>query len=183
MNNISPDLIWNATKKRSSFLVKRNGAQFSSEPGNLMNSNSFKYSGLANPKTVDVRQAGAKGLTLVLKNKKANKPSKSTQQVQLRRSDVRAASKTLKALVDRSFYRRDLTQAALARVTKLICATQRTKLLSEGRFSVVHGRAGPKRKEFTFAKKDGKKKTDLADAEAFGGMAGADDSEPAPSTE
>ena len=35
--------------------TKRAGAvQFSSEPGNLMNVNSFKYSGLANNQTIDI---------------------------------------------------------------------------------------------------------------------------------
>lgn len=46
----SPDLLWQLVKKNNSFLVKRNGnnnasVQFSSEPNNLYNLNTFKYSG------------------------------------------------------------------------------------------------------------------------------------------
>jgi hypothetical protein len=40
-------------KKNNSFLVKRNGVQFSSEAGNLLNKNSFKYSGIANKKVME----------------------------------------------------------------------------------------------------------------------------------
>ena len=50
--------IWECVKKNNSFLVKRsqgsNKAQFSAEPGNLYNLNTFKYSGLANSKTIDI---------------------------------------------------------------------------------------------------------------------------------
>jgi hypothetical protein len=46
----SADLIWQLVKKNNAFLVKRNGnsnasVQFSSEPNNLYNLNTFKYSG------------------------------------------------------------------------------------------------------------------------------------------
>jgi large subunit ribosomal protein L28e len=47
---MSADLIWSLVKNNNSFLVKRNGVTFSSEAGNLVNRNSFKYSGLANKK-------------------------------------------------------------------------------------------------------------------------------------
>lgn len=47
---MSADLVWLLVRNNSSFLVKRNGAQFSSEPNNLTNKHSFKYSGLANGK-------------------------------------------------------------------------------------------------------------------------------------
>ena len=49
---MSSDLQWLLVKDSNSFLVKRNGVQFSSEPGNLANLNSFKYSGIVNAKTV-----------------------------------------------------------------------------------------------------------------------------------
>jgi len=57
----SESLIWNLIRDSNSFLVKRgntkrDGAvQFSCEPGNLMNVHSFKYSGLANKKAVDLQ--------------------------------------------------------------------------------------------------------------------------------
>ena len=57
---MSNSLIWMLVKDNNCFLkkfmkTKRAGAvQFSSEPGNLMNVNSFKYSGLANNQTIDI---------------------------------------------------------------------------------------------------------------------------------
>ena len=57
---MSDALVWSLIRDNNSFLVKRgrtdrNGAvQFSKEPGNLLNVNSFKYSGIANSKTVDI---------------------------------------------------------------------------------------------------------------------------------
>lgn len=47
---MSADLVWAIIKNNNSFLVKRQNVQFSAEPANLMNLNSFKYSGLANYK-------------------------------------------------------------------------------------------------------------------------------------
>ncbi len=47
---VSTDLVWLLVKNNNKFLVKRNGnsnasVTFSSEPNNLYNLNSFKYSG------------------------------------------------------------------------------------------------------------------------------------------
>lgn len=64
--------MWQLIRTNNSFLVKRgqtkrDGAvQFSSEPGNLLNVNSFKYSGIANNNTVTLT-AGADGVNLSLK--------------------------------------------------------------------------------------------------------------------
>ncbi|KAG1443899.1 hypothetical protein G6F46_007036 [Rhizopus delemar] len=49
---MSADLVWAIVKNNNSFLVKRQNVQFSSEPSNLLNLNSFKYSGLANYKVI-----------------------------------------------------------------------------------------------------------------------------------
>lgn len=61
-------------RKNNSFIVNRTvaGPIFSTEPGNLRNLHSFKYSGLANTKTVDVTSTEAGGLTLHIRNKDAN---------------------------------------------------------------------------------------------------------------
>ena len=53
-STMSSDLVWELVKKNNRFLVKRDGAQFSGEPFNLKNQNSFKYSGLANTRAVNV---------------------------------------------------------------------------------------------------------------------------------
>ena len=39
---MSADLVWQIVKNNNAYLVKKCGVQFSSEPGNLMNVNSFK---------------------------------------------------------------------------------------------------------------------------------------------
>merc|ERR1711988_1444874 len=66
---MSSDLLWALTKKQNAFLVKRNGLQLTSEPNNLMNKNSFKYSGLANLEAVGVED-NTRGVTLTTKNTK-----------------------------------------------------------------------------------------------------------------
>ena len=53
-------LVWELTKNHNSFLHKRErtsrlgAVAFTTEPGNLLNVNSYKYSGLANDKTVGI---------------------------------------------------------------------------------------------------------------------------------
>ena len=60
---MSQTLIWHLIRDNNSFMVKRertsrSGAvQFSSEPGNLMNAHSFKYSGISNNRAVDISSA------------------------------------------------------------------------------------------------------------------------------
>ena len=57
---MSEALVWHLIRDNNSFLVKRErtsrrgAVQFSSEPGNLLNVNSFKYSGVANNATIDI---------------------------------------------------------------------------------------------------------------------------------
>ena len=57
---MSGSLVWYLIRDNNSFLVKRGrtardgSVQFSSEKGNLMSVNTWKYSGLANEKTIDV---------------------------------------------------------------------------------------------------------------------------------
>ena len=71
---MSDALLWELTKKNSSFLVKRDGLQLSSDPLNVANVHSFKFSGV-NKKAVGVRVEGNK---VVLSTKRgrgqANKP-------------------------------------------------------------------------------------------------------------
>merc|ERR1711890_167304 len=81
----SSDVVWGVIRKNSSFLVKRNFLELSSEPGNLMNKNSFKYSGLANAEVVDI-QDDEKGITFSRKNKKnANQPARNFVKQQLKK--------------------------------------------------------------------------------------------------
>ena len=69
--NASPDLIYSLVRDTSCFVVKKKqqgrsgmgkrGAEFTLEPNNIAGKNSWKYSGLANTKTVslDMVEGGA----------------------------------------------------------------------------------------------------------------------------
>merc|ERR1711981_988272 len=90
----SSDLLWALTRKQNSFLVKRNGLQLTSEPHNVMNKHSFKYSGLANLETVGVED-NTRGITLKLKNKKnSQNPKRNIVPVDLKK-DFRKVAKTI----------------------------------------------------------------------------------------
>ncbi|KAF9349145.1 60S ribosomal protein L28 [Mortierella sp. AD094] len=119
---MSADLTWLLIKNNNSFLVKRSGVQFSSEAGNLLNKNSFKYSGLANKKTIDI-SAAATGRGVVVATKKSNapafKPSKSISKVTLTKKGVRKSARSVAGLA-RNGYRADLRKAALARVSAVL---------------------------------------------------------------
>ena len=120
----SADLIWGIVRNRSAFLIKRNGVQMTSEPGNLMNVNSFRNSGLANSQTIGVSVKGNKA-EMTLKTKAAvNKPSKATATVALRKGPVRSIA-TIDANTGKSFYRRDLTATAQARYSRINRAAAR----------------------------------------------------------
>jgi large subunit ribosomal protein L28e len=114
----SDTLTWLLTKKTSSFLVKRSGNEFAREKFNLKNINSRKYSGLASTKAVDLTLADKK-ITLTTKvEKNVRKPAKAENVVPLRKG-ARGGANTIRANISRSFYRRDLKKAALARWSKL----------------------------------------------------------------
>ncbi|KAL1927009.1 hypothetical protein VTP01DRAFT_5339 [Rhizomucor pusillus] len=124
---MSADLVWTLVKNNNSFLVKRPGVQFSAEKGNLMNLHSYKYSGLANAKTVDIRADGARGVRVTTKKvKKANLPSKVNNVTVISRSR-RGTAKAVANLVARSKYRPDLREAALARASAVITSQQPKK--------------------------------------------------------
>ncbi|CAI0543744.1 unnamed protein product [Linum tenue] len=82
MATVPGQLIWEIVKRNNCFLVKEfgrgnAGVRFSKESNNLYNLNSYKYSGLANKKTVSIQPEG-KDLAVVLtttKTKRQNKPA------------------------------------------------------------------------------------------------------------
>ena len=100
-------------RKNNSFIVNRTvaGPIFSTEPGNLRNLHSFKYSGLANKKTVDVRSTESGGLTLVTRkeNAPAGHQAKAYKTVALKgNSGQRRLAKILAAETAGKGYRSDL---------------------------------------------------------------------------
>lgn len=122
---MSSDLVWLLTRNTSSFIVKRNGVALSREPGNLLNKHSLKFSTVADRKAVSVT-ASDKKINLSLKKKTVDpsKVSKSVYTVALNKN-VRGSAKTVKKVL--SSYRPDLTNAALARVTRLVAAAKPAK--------------------------------------------------------
>eukprot|EP00697_Spironema_sp_BW2_P015445 gnl/Spiro4/62_TR34_c0_g1_i1.p2 gnl/Spiro4/62_TR34_c0_g1~~gnl/Spiro4/62_TR34_c0_g1_i1.p2 ORF type:complete len:201 (-),score=82.97 gnl/Spiro4/62_TR34_c0_g1_i1:102-632(-) len=115
----SPDLLWLLVRNNSSFLVKRNGAEFTSEPGNLTNMNSFKFSGLANRKAVDLSIVKNK-VTIGLKKSKQSKvrsPAKAWATSVLSRTTPRAGQipASIRKITAGSHYRPDLARFAIAR--------------------------------------------------------------------
>ncbi|KAF9899090.1 60S ribosomal protein L28 [Lobosporangium transversale] len=127
---MSADLTWLLIKKNNSFLVKRNGVQFSSEAGNLLNKNSFKYSGLANKKTVDITAAPS-GRGVVVATKKSSvpafKPAKAINKVTLTKG-IRKSARSVAGLT-RNGYRADLRKAALARVSAVLNSQKPVKAI------------------------------------------------------
>ncbi|ORZ04917.1 ribosomal protein L28e [Absidia repens] len=123
---MSSALVWELIKNNNSFLVKRDGLQLSSEPSNLTNLHSFKYSGLANEKTVAI-QAAPRGVKVTTKKtKKANSPAKSVNSVVIAKGR-RQTAKSVANLIARSKYRPDLLKAALARASAVISTQQPVK--------------------------------------------------------
>merc|ERR1712196_621418 len=114
----SSDLLWALTKKQNAFLVKRNGLQLTSEPNNLMNKHSFKYSGLANLEAVGIED-NTRGITLKLKNKKnSSNPKRNFVSVDLKKG-FRKVAASIKNKTEGKYYRKDLSGAALARWYKI----------------------------------------------------------------
>eukprot|EP01018_Ginkgo_biloba_P001813 Gb_38783 [translate_table: standard] len=123
MATVPGQLIWEIVKRNNCFLVKKNGnsnakVQFSSEPNNLYNLNSYKFSGLASKKTVSITPAG-EGLAVVLattKTKKQNKPADAVNRSILKKEFRRMAKAVVNQVAD-NYYRPDLKRPALARLS------------------------------------------------------------------
>ena len=130
-----PDsLVWELTKKSSSFIKKKNGntkrsgsITFSTEAGNLKSLNQHKYSGLANTKVFNVRCTDDDKAELVVKvASKAGKPSKSVAVIPINK-DFKRVESAIKKNTTSVYYRRDLETAALGKYTKVYQANRRAK--------------------------------------------------------
>jgi large subunit ribosomal protein L28e len=87
MSTVSQDLLWLLIKKQNRFLYKQGGGttrqvQFSSEPNNLLNKNTYKFSGLANLKSVGIHEEGDHIVVHTTNPKKVGKPSKVSTHLQ-----------------------------------------------------------------------------------------------------
>ncbi len=149
MVSIPDSLTWSLINQNNSFMVKRNGRtrrtgsiRFSKEAGNLTSLSTFKYSGLANTRTIDVvttpattkastdPKKGTSYPTLVLQTStpsKASKPSKAVSKTLLRKNFRNTLAKSAKDATS-SYYRRDLAGAAKAKFAVLYNA----KMVAKG---------------------------------------------------
>lgn len=127
MSNASSAVQWELLKNNNRYLVKRNGVQFSSDPLNLTNRNSYKFSGLANPKAVGVNVVNGKVTLQVRRTRAARRPAAQLTNIQLnraRRAGTNRAARVIKSATANAFYRADLTKYAIARYHALRSATK-----------------------------------------------------------
>lgn len=131
-----PDaLVWELTRKNTSFLKKRNGQTkrsgtitFSTEKGNIKSLNQFKYSGLANSKACDIVCTPDNRASLIVKtaSKASTQPKKAKAEIPMNKDFRRVESAIKKNTVD-VYYRRDLQAALLGKWTKVYQANRRSK--------------------------------------------------------
>lgn len=117
-------LVWELVKNNNSFMRKKNGQtrrsgaiRFSVERGNLMSRSTYKYSGLANSKTIDISATSDNRAALTIKTKKAVSSGKSGKASIALNKDFRRTEKTIMSQATDNFYRPDLKSAALAKYT------------------------------------------------------------------
>ena len=128
---MSDALVWELVRNNNAFLRKQGhtkragGVQFSCEAGNVMGVSSFKYSGLANSKTVDVTATTEDGKDKIVLTTKTygngKNPKKATSSAKL--TICKTAGGKFTAAIDAavsketsgSYYRKDLTSALKAK--------------------------------------------------------------------
>lgn len=135
----SPNLIWECVKANSCFIRKSpNMRVMTKEPGNLCGLNSFKFSGLANKKVLDVtsKKTGSKEtILLVTRNKKASrgqKPGAMLVQNGVKKQTKKGVEQIAK-VTGASFYRRDLDELAKAKYQKIKTSFKKKKLTVKSR--------------------------------------------------
>ena len=119
---ISDSLAWELVKRNNSFMRKKNGSTrrsgavtFSVERGNLTSKSSYKYSGLANSKTIDISPTDDNRASLTKKTKKAGTCGKGGSAVIALNKDFRRVEKTITSQATDNYYRPDLKKEALAK--------------------------------------------------------------------
>ncbi|KZC04680.1 PREDICTED: 60S ribosomal protein L28 [Dufourea novaeangliae] len=116
-------LNWMIIRNNNAFLLKKRNINkpFSTEPNNLPNLSSYRYSGLIHKKSVGIVNApDKKGFTVVYKKARAaNKPAKATVKVTMKAGARRSLYK-LKRLLTKNKYRVDLAKVALRRASAVL---------------------------------------------------------------
>mmetsp|Transcript_25762 Transcript_25762/g.31749 ORF Transcript_25762/g.31749 Transcript_25762/m.31749 type:complete len:147 (-) Transcript_25762:230-670(-) len=129
----SDSLVWECIKNNNSFMKKLSGRskatgtmRFSVEKGNLRSLSSFKHSGLANSKAVDVTFTDKN--TAVLSKKTASKSSSSVSVVDIpMNKNFKKVVKSIESQTASNFYRPDLKNDALAKFSAVYKANRIAK--------------------------------------------------------
>ncbi|KAK3555926.1 hypothetical protein QTP86_029760 [Hemibagrus guttatus] len=110
---MSSHLQWMVIRNNSSFLIKRNGQTYSTEPNNLKARNAFRFNGLIHRKTVGVEQAAdGKGIVVVLKKRTGHrKPVKAYEKITINKNS-RTTLNRLRNIIRKNNYRKDLCMFA-----------------------------------------------------------------------
>ncbi|XP_036444225.1 LOW QUALITY PROTEIN: 60S ribosomal protein L28 [Colossoma macropomum] len=118
---MSSHLQWMVIRNNSSFLIKRNGQTYSTEPNNLKARNAFRFNGLVHRKTVGVEQAAdGKGVVVILKKRAGQrKPVKSYEKITINKNS-RTTLNRLRNIIRKNNYRKDLSMAALRRASAIL---------------------------------------------------------------
>ncbi|PNF30616.1 60S ribosomal protein L28 [Cryptotermes secundus] len=120
---MSSHLTWMIIRNNNAYLLKKRNIKkpFSTEPNNLNNLSSYRYSGLIHKKSVGVVAApDNKGFTVVYKKSRSSyKPAKSVVKRTMKAGPRRSLYK-LKRLLRANKYRTDLTKAALRRASAVL---------------------------------------------------------------
>ncbi|XP_076248901.1 ribosomal protein L28 isoform X2 [Calliopsis andreniformis] len=120
---MSSHLNWMIIRNNNAFLLKKRNINkpFSTEPNNLTNLSSYRYSGLIHKKCVGIVDTpDKKGFTVVYKKAKAmKKPAKAMVKCTMKAGARRSLYK-LKRLLTKNKYRVDLTKVALRRASAVL---------------------------------------------------------------
>ncbi|KYR01504.1 S60 ribosomal protein L28 [Tieghemostelium lacteum] len=122
---MSTDLIWNVIKNNNAFRIQRAGVVFSSEPGNLRNKNSLKYSGLARKNVVGVELNNGKFVVSSKLVKKAGFPAASKKVQSFPTHSYKKTARYVRSLT--TTYAPELRAAALGRLQRLKLANINAK--------------------------------------------------------
>uniref|UniRef100_A0A182J4I4 Large ribosomal subunit protein eL28 n=2 Tax=Anopheles atroparvus TaxID=41427 RepID=A0A182J4I4_ANOAO len=131
---VSSHLNWLIIRDHNAFLLKQKNIRkpFSTEPNNLTNVSSYRYSGLVHTKTISIAPAEKKGINFVYKRYRKNHlPAKAPVKVTLKEGPRRTLKK-ISNIIKANRYRRDLKQAALRRASAIL-RSQRPAKVKKGK--------------------------------------------------
>mmetsp|Transcript_82980 Transcript_82980/g.168420 ORF Transcript_82980/g.168420 Transcript_82980/m.168420 type:complete len:145 (-) Transcript_82980:93-527(-) len=140
------DLIWECVKSNSSFIRKSPGTNMptmSAEPGNLCGKNSFKFSGLASQKVLNISpvlKGKKESIVMTVRNKvgsRAQRPKSMLVMTALKK-DKKKGLAALAKTMDAGFYRKDLLALAEAKYAKIRTSFKK-------KHPVVKSRRAPKK--------------------------------------